>query len=130
MNINFIRFDHLQICIPPGAENEAREFYTTIIGLTEIPKPTRLLANGGLWYSVAGIQLHIGTDPITAKSKAHPAFQVADVARVRAYLESRLIVTKDEIQIDGQERFSFQDPFGNRIELLENLFGPQTRDLK
>lgn len=119
MNINFKKLDHLQICIPPGMEDKAREFYTTILGLTEIPKPAQLLANGGLWYQIADIQLHIGTDGIIAKSKAHPAFEVADVTEVRSYLETNRVITQNEIQVDGQERFSFRDPFGNRIELLE-----------
>jgi catechol-2,3-dioxygenase len=122
MNINFIKLDHIQICIEPGKEDEARKFYGTVLGLIEIPKPERLLANGGLWYSVAGIQLHIGTDTITAKSKAHPAFEISGLAQVRTYLESCQIEIQNEIQIDGQERFTFHDPFGNRIELLERTF--------
>ncbi len=119
MNINFKKLDHLQICIPPGMEDQAREFYTTILGLTEIPKPAQLLVNGGLWYRVADIQLHIGADNTIAKSKAHPAFEVTDVAEVRTYLETNQVITQNEIPVDGQERFSFRDPFGNRIELLE-----------
>ncbi|HVA98848.1 MAG TPA: glyoxalase, partial [Bacteroidia bacterium] len=53
--IHFKRLDHIQICIPKGKENEARQFYTDIIGLTEIPKPEALIANGGLWYQLADI---------------------------------------------------------------------------
>ena len=119
MNINFKKLDHLQICIPPGMEDKAREFYTTILGLTEIPKPAQLLVNGGLWYQIADIQLHIGTDNIITKSKAHPAFEISDVAAARNYLEANLVITQNEIHVDGQERFSFRDPFGNRVELLE-----------
>ena len=60
--INFKRLDHIQICIPKGKENEARYFYTDIIGLTEIPKPDSLIANGGVWYKIADIQLQIRKD--------------------------------------------------------------------
>jgi 4-hydroxyphenylpyruvate dioxygenase-like putative hemolysin len=72
--INFKRLDHVQICIPNGKENEARHFYTDIIGLIEIPKPEVLIPYGGLWYQVADIQFHIGTENEINKSKRHPAF--------------------------------------------------------
>jgi catechol 2,3-dioxygenase-like lactoylglutathione lyase family enzyme len=117
--IRFKRLDHVQICIPKGKEAEAREFYTNIIGLTEIPKPQELIANGGLWYRVADIQFHIGTENEINNSKRHPAFEVADVNAARAYLKSRGVKTKDDTAVPGQTRFSFFDPFDNRIELLQ-----------
>jgi catechol 2,3-dioxygenase-like lactoylglutathione lyase family enzyme len=119
MKINFKRLDHVQVCIPRGAEPEAREFYGGLLGLEEVEKPDALKKNGGMWYSVAGAQLHVGVEDTVAPSKRHPAFEVEDVRGVRAYLEGRGVRTKDEEEIPGQRRFSFFDPFGNRIELLE-----------
>jgi catechol 2,3-dioxygenase-like lactoylglutathione lyase family enzyme len=119
--MTFKKLDHVQICIPIGKENEARKFYTGILGLTEIPKPTALIPNGGLWYVVADIQLHIGTESSTGISKRHPAFEVADLDAARRHLELNGIVIKEEIPIPGQKRFSFSDPFDNRIELLEKI---------
>ncbi len=118
--INFKRLSHIQICIPVGKENEARKFYSEIIGLIEIPKPKELIPNGGLWYQVGDIQLHIGTEDEINKSKRHPAFEVEDLKEARELLERNNVKIKEEIQIPGQERFSFFDPFGNRIELLVN----------
>lgn len=117
--IQFIRLDHIQICIPTGKEDEARQFYSGIIGLTEIPKPAALIPNGGLWYQIADTQLHIGTESETNKSKRHPAFQVADINGAKIHLENNGVAIREEIQIPGQIRFSFIDPFGNRIELLQ-----------
>ncbi|HEU5164201.1 MAG TPA: VOC family protein [Chitinophagaceae bacterium] len=117
--INFKRLDHVQICIPKGKEDEARHFYTNIIGLTEIPKPGLLMPNGGLWYQVADIQLHIGTENETNKSKRHPAFEVSNLEEARQHLIHHGITVRDEIQIPGQRRFSFIDPFNNRIEFLQ-----------
>ena len=119
--IKFKRLDHIQICIPTGKENEAREFYTNIIGLEELPKPAELIPNGGLWYQVGDIQLHIGTEDEVNKSKRHPAFEVIDLALARQYLETHNVKIKEEIQVPGQNRFSFIDPFGNRIELLQKI---------
>ena len=119
--IDFKRLDHLQICIPVGKENEARKFYTDIIGLREIPKPKELIKNGGLWYQLADIELHIGTENEINKSKRHPAFAVSDLKAARVELLKHHITIKEEIEIIGQNRFSFMDPFGNRIEFLEKL---------
>ena len=113
------RLDHIQICIPIDRENEAREFYTNILGFEEISKPIELIPNGGLWYRVGNIQFHIGTEKEINKSKRHPAFEVVDLAVARQILERHKVKIKEEIQIPGQIRFSFLDPFNNRIEFLQ-----------
>ena len=117
----FKKTDHIQICIPPGKENQAREFYTDILKLKEIPKPAALIPNGGLWYEIAGIQLHLGTEEETCRSKRHPAFEIENIYDARKYLEFNGVLTQDEKEIPGVIRFSFFDPFGNRIELLEKI---------
>jgi len=117
--IKFKRLNHIQICIPKGKEEEARRFYTDIIGLKEIPKPSALVPNGGLWYQLADIQFHIGTEDEQNKSKRHPAFEVENLEQARKHLENHKVPIKEETAIPGQNRFSFTDPFGNRIELLE-----------
>jgi len=120
MKIQFKRFDHVQVCIPRGTEDRAREFYGGLLGLAEIEKPEVLKKNGGMWYSVADVQLHVGVEDVVAPSKRHPAFDVEDAKAVRAYLVENGVGTKGEPDIPGVVyRFSFFDPFGNRIELLE-----------
>lgn len=117
--IKFIKLDHLQICIPKGKEDAARKFYLEILGLNEIPKPAELINNGGLWFQIGNIQLHIGTEDEINISKRHPAFEVEDLIEIKKYFDENGIKIKEEIQIPGLFRFSFMDPFGNRIELLE-----------
>jgi catechol 2,3-dioxygenase-like lactoylglutathione lyase family enzyme len=119
MKIKIRRLDHVQVCIPKDTEARAREFYGGLLGLEEVEKPEALKQNGGMWYNVADVQLHVGVEDAVAPSKRHPAFEVEDVAGVRAYLEQNGVRTKDEPDIPGVRRFSLFDPFGNRIELLE-----------
>ena len=123
--IQLIRLNHIQICIPTGKETEARNFYANLIGLTEIPKPQDLIKNGGLWFQAADIQLHIGTENQINKSKRHPAFEVADINSARLHLKKHGVKIKEEIQVPGQIRFSFIDPFDNRIELLQLTTSPE-----
>ncbi len=119
MKIVFKRLDHFQICIPVGEEAAARKFYTDILGLTEIEKPVELRANGGLWYQVGDVQLHIGVEAQINKSKRHPAFEILGIDEVRDYLWEKGIRIQEEIQVPGLSRLSLFDPFDNRIELLE-----------
>ena len=119
MKINFKRLDHVQICIPPGAEDAARAFYGRLLGLREIEKPDVLKPSGGLWFEIADIQLHVGAEDVPAKSKRHPAFEVEQVEAVRRYLEANGVRTRDEPRLAAVRRFSFFDPFDNRIELIE-----------
>ncbi|HET7616333.1 MAG TPA: VOC family protein [Bacillales bacterium] len=118
MKLNVLKLDHVQVCIPAGEEDKARSFYGELLGLAEIEKPQSLKKNGGLWYAVGDIQLHIGTDGVVEKSKAHPAFEITMLAETKRYLKQNGVQIKEEIKIPGVERFSFRDPFGNRIELL------------
>src|SRR3954469_4812033 len=119
MNIKFNRLNHVQLCVPCGEEERAHEFYTRVLGLREIEKPDVLKPNGGFWLQVADIQLHIGVEEIQGKSKRHPAFEVEGLEGIRAHLAENGVKMKDESSIPGINRFSFFDPFGNRIELME-----------
>src|SRR6185369_10842070 len=99
--IDFKRLDHIQICIPKRKENEARNFYTGIVGLTEIRKPEALIENGRLWYQVADIQLHIGTENEMNTSKRHPAFEISNLQDAKTHLMRHGVTIKEEIQVPG-----------------------------
>lgn len=118
MKIPFRRLDHVQICIPPGAEERARSFYGDILGLEEIEKPSAM-KSGGMWYKIADVELHIGVEERAVSTKRHPAFEVERLEEVRAYLLRRGVRTRHEQDLPGVTRFSLFDPFDNRIELLE-----------
>lgn len=119
MKIQFNRLNHVQICIPTGEENKAREFYSGILGLDEVEKPEILKPNGGFWLSMNDIQIHIGTENMQGKSKRHPAFEVEDLAKVKIHLLNNHVRIKQDQPIPGFQRFSIFDYWGNRIELME-----------
>ena len=123
--IKFGRLDHVQLIIPKDSETRAREFYGGLLGLIEIEKPDSLKPSGGVWYKIGFIELHLGISPNQAVSekdslkKEHPAFVIEELNEVKKYLSAQGVKIKEEIAIPGRKRFSFYDPFGNRIELLE-----------
>jgi catechol 2,3-dioxygenase-like lactoylglutathione lyase family enzyme len=117
--IDFIRADHIHICVPPERLEAARQFYTGIIGLQQIERPDKIFRNAGYWFDIGNIQLHIGVEPTLARTIRHTAFQVADVAKAREILVKNNIEIAEEPVIPGRRRFAFIDPFGNRMELLQ-----------
>ena len=60
--MEILRLHHGQISIPKGAEEKAREFYCTVLGLKEIEKPNALKGRGGFWLELGEIQIHFGAD--------------------------------------------------------------------
>jgi len=117
--INIKGFDHVQICIPVGEEEKARDFYGKMLGLTEIEKPDSLKPNGGVWFQVGDLQLHIGTEKMSPeKGKRHVAFRVDDIAAVETLCIENGLTIHREKPIPGAERFSVRDPFGNRTEFI------------
>ena len=112
---------HTQISIPVGAEDQAREFYCGLLGLTEIPKPETIRHRGGFWLELDGFQIHFGAedDIDRAKTKGHVAYLVADLDGWRDKLAAYGCEPIDGIPIPNYERFEFRDPFGNRVEFME-----------
>jgi len=106
--------------MPPGNEDEARAFYSGILGMTEIPKPQELRARGGAWFTSGAVQLHLGveTEFVPAR-KAHPALRCADLDALLARIEGAAcpVVHAGTFE-DGARHAYVDDPFGNRIELI------------
>jgi len=80
-----------------------------------------LLKNGGLWYQLKDIELHIGTEAVENHSKRHPAFQIKNIQKIKQYLLKQGVRIRENTPIPGCERFDFYDPFNNRIELVEKV---------
>lgn len=119
--INYKRLDHIHISVLPERLEEACAFYTDVMGLKPITRPDDALGDKGYWFAMVGIELHLGVEPAIPRHTRHFALEVTDVKAARKYLEANGVETKNQSLIPGRERFSFFDPFGNRIELLEFL---------
>jgi catechol 2,3-dioxygenase-like lactoylglutathione lyase family enzyme len=121
MTIQVIGLDHVQLAIPPGGEDAARGFYVGVLGLREVAKPTALAARGGCWFEGPGTVLHLGIEqPFAPARKAHPALLVADLEDCRdALLAAGAPIIPEETEI-ATRRFYTADPFGNRIEIIQD----------
>jgi len=114
--------DHVQLAMPAGREAEARAFYADILGISEQPKPPHLAKRGGCWFERGALKIHLGVEKEFAPArKAHPALIVEDLPALVAALKHAGHRVVDDEPLEGYDRVYVDDPFGNRIELMEPL---------
>jgi catechol 2,3-dioxygenase-like lactoylglutathione lyase family enzyme len=115
-----VGLDHVQIAMPAGREVEARSFYADCLGIPEVAKPANLVRRGGCWFERGSLKLHLGVEAeFRPARKAHPAFLVDDLAATVAALERAGRPVRTDEPLEGYERVFTEDPFGNRIELMQ-----------
>jgi len=114
------RIDHVQLAMPQGGEPAARAFYQDRLGIPEVNKPPHLAARGGCWFERGALKVHLGVETgFRPARKAHPAFIVRDLAALAAQLAAHGHPVNTDDPLEGYRRGYVDDPFGNRIELLE-----------
>ena len=120
--MRIVGLDHVQLAMPAGREAEARAFYQGILGIPEVPKPSNLVTRGGCWFELGAVKVHLGVEvDFRPARKAHPAFLVEDLAAVMSTLAAAGVAMRRDEPLEGYDRVYVDDPFGNRIELLERL---------
>ena len=112
--------DHVQLAMPAGSEEDARAFYEDLLGLEHQPKPAALAARGGCWFSNGDVTLHLGVEEeFRPARKAHPALRVDGFDTLCETLEASGHPVRPDHEIPGIKRCYVDDPFGNRIELIQ-----------
>jgi len=108
--------------MPPGGEDQARGFYEGVLGIPEVQKPPNLAQRGGCWFERGALRIHLGVESdFRSARKAHPALIVEDLATLKAAIEAAGYGLKSDEPLAGYDRIYVDDPFGNRIELMEPL---------
>jgi catechol 2,3-dioxygenase-like lactoylglutathione lyase family enzyme len=114
------RLEHVQLAMPPGGEALARAFYGGVLGIPEVPKPPELAKRGGCWFERGHLKIHLGAESeFRPARKAHPALLVIDLQALVDRLKSAGHRVLEDEPLHGYQRVYIDDPFGNRIELME-----------
>jgi catechol 2,3-dioxygenase-like lactoylglutathione lyase family enzyme len=122
--------DHVQLAMPPGstAEAEAEKFYAGLLGIPRVPKPAGLAGRGGCWFERPPLRLHLGVEAdFRPARKAHPALAVVGLTDLIDRLEAAGIEVQRSSALEGAEQAYVDDPFGNRLELIERIPTPGRR---
>jgi len=120
MGFTVIGLDHVQLAMPPGREAEAETFYAGLLGFVRIPKPEPMAGRGGAWFASGPVALHLGVEAdFRPARKAHPALVVRDLAGLVTAAEAAGIEVRANPDQPEGAGYYIDDPFGNRIELIE-----------
>jgi catechol 2,3-dioxygenase-like lactoylglutathione lyase family enzyme len=111
--------EHVQLAMPKGEEPRARAFYQDLLGIPERAKPPELARRGGAWFEDGALKIHLGVEAdFRPARKAHPALLVDGLAALIERLQAAGCPVIDEA-MPGYRRIYTEDPFGNRLELME-----------
>lgn len=110
--------DHVQLPMPPGGSDAARRFYRDALGLHEVsgppPGPPRVLR-----FVLEGLALDVCEGRYTGVApQAHLALRLSGLAQVLERLRAGGHPV-DAWALADAGRASTEDPFGNRLELIE-----------
>jgi catechol 2,3-dioxygenase-like lactoylglutathione lyase family enzyme len=116
-----MRIHHVNIVVKPGETEIVAAFYTDVLGLRRVRKPTEGTTMGGAWFDISDAQqLHISerADAVM-HDDMHFGLVVDDFDGVLARLEAAGAPWQPQVELFGGRRGSTRDPLGNRVELLE-----------
>ena len=116
--------DHVQVTVPASALAESLRFYSVVLGLEPIAKPEALSPNGGAWYRLGAVELHVSREDgsVAGESKRHVCYLVSNLAEARLELARQGVeIIPDRQPIPGWVRIYIRDPGGNRIEIAQRI---------
>jgi hypothetical protein len=118
--MEFCAIDHVQLAMPAGQEQTAREFFVGVLGMTETPKPESGAGVQGCWFVSGQVHIHLGVDPdFRPAAKAHPAIIIGDLTDLTSRLQAAGYPTTPGGELPGRTRAFAPDCFGNRIEWIQ-----------
>lgn len=124
MAFRISRLDHVQLAMPPGEEAVAESFYVGVLGFEVLAKPPVLAARGGRWFGTgageSAVQVHLGVEEdFRPARKAHPALVVEGLDELAEVVGRAGGSVRWDEDNPGVRRCYVEDPFGNRIELVD-----------
>ena len=113
LNIHYLH--HAAICVTDL--ERAKAFYSGLLGLTELP--IRGIDSNRAWYQAGPCQVNlIVKDKADPSSPRHLALCVDSIRTARKALEEQGVKLTKTTQVSNINRFFFEDPDGNRLEIV------------
>ena len=117
-----IALHHVNVTVPQDLETAAKEFYGSVLGLEQVPKPAAARQSGA-WYQIGENQLHLSIedDASSELSSRHICFSVSDLAETeKRFREAGVEIISDPRPVPGSPRFYVRDPGGNQLEIVQS----------
>ena len=116
-----IELHHVNVTVPSELEAATKNFYGTVLGLEQVPKPAAARQSGA-WYQIGANQLHLSvedeaTGPLSSR---HICFAVSDLgASEKRFRDAGVEIIPDPRPIPSVQRFYVRDPGGNQLEIVQ-----------
>src|SRR6266550_2994552 len=114
---------HVNVTVPAELEAPTKEFYGSVLGLQQVPKPPGSRQSGA-WYQVGAAQLHLSVEDEVggSTSSRHVCFTVDDLAATeKRFRDAGVEIIPDPRPVPGMRRFYVRDPGGNQLEIVQPL---------
>ena len=114
---------HVQLAMPPGGEPEAQRFYGDVLMFDEVAKPEHLAAAGRLLVPLGTARAAPGgRGGLPGVGEGAPGRAGARPRRVASPTwRPPASSVETDTDLDGHERWYVRDPFGNRLEFIEQV---------
>src|SRR5436853_813583 len=94
---------HVNVTVPAEQEAAAKEFYGSVLGLQQVPKPAASRQSGA-WYQIGVTQLHLSVEDNAdnASSSRHVCFTVDDLgAAEKRFRDASVEIIPDVRSVPG-----------------------------
>src|ERR1700694_1555187 len=105
---------HVNVTVAPELEAATKEFYGSVLGLQQVPKPATSRQSGA-WYQIGATQLHLSIEDQSdnAGSSRHVCLTVDDLsAAEKKFRAADVRIITDPRPVTGSPRFYVRDPGG------------------
>jgi catechol 2,3-dioxygenase-like lactoylglutathione lyase family enzyme len=112
---------HVNVTVSGELEAATKEFYGSVLGLQQVPKPAASRQSGA-WYQIGATQLHLSIEDGAerAQSSSHVCFTVDDLgAAEKRFREAGIEIIPDPRPVPRSPRFYVRDPGGNQLEIAQ-----------
>ncbi|HYR76900.1 MAG TPA: VOC family protein [Pyrinomonadaceae bacterium] len=112
---------HVNVTVAPALEAATKEFYGSVLGLRQVPKPAASRQSGA-WYQIGANQLHLSIEDQSANtaSSRHVCLTVDDLsAAEKKFREAGVRIIPDPRPVPSSPRFYVRDPGGNQLEIVQ-----------
>jgi catechol 2,3-dioxygenase-like lactoylglutathione lyase family enzyme len=112
---------HVNVTVSTELEAATKEFYGSVLGLEQVPKPATSRQSGA-WYQIGTTQLHLSIEDGSerAQNGGHVCFTVDDLgAAEKRFRDAGVEIIPDPRPAPGAPRFYVRDPGGNYLEIAQ-----------
>jgi catechol 2,3-dioxygenase-like lactoylglutathione lyase family enzyme len=113
---------HVNVTVATELEAATKEFYGSVLGLQQVPKPPGSRPSGA-WYQIGATQLHLSVEDEAdaSMSSRHVCFTVDDLdATEKRFRDAGVEIVPDARPVPDSPRFYVRDPGGNQLEIAQH----------